>query len=153
MKKVAIILLAIGLISCTLTKKDYKNDEPLPNLAKIKTPKEEAQEKAEEKLFIRIEEYRKLGILDGHLVYKNDYLKGLRYDIIIILISDKCRKIKNVKAYKKCSEKVLYKNGGIDYIDGNFTHFGCFNLKFNKNGDIDHIEEGVCNEPILQLLY
>ena len=77
--------------------------------------------------------------------YKNDYFKGLRYDIIIILISDKCRKIKNVKAYKKCSEKVLYKNGGIDYIDGNFTHFGCFNLKFNKNGDIDHIEEGVCD--------
>jgi hypothetical protein len=43
MKKVAIILLAIGLISCTLTKKDYKNDEPIPNLAKIKTPKEEAR--------------------------------------------------------------------------------------------------------------
>jgi hypothetical protein len=38
MKKVAIILLAIGLISCTPTKKDYKNVEPLPNLAKIKTP-------------------------------------------------------------------------------------------------------------------
>ena len=84
MKKVAIILLAIGLISCTLTKKDYKNDEPLPNLAKIKTPKEEAQEeaqeKAEEKLFKRIEEYRKVGILDGHLEYKNEKWKIYQYE-------------------------------------------------------------------------
>ena len=153
MKKVAIILLAIGLISCTPTKKDYKNVEPLPNLAKIKTPEEKIQEKAEERLFKRIEEYRKLGIYDGHLVYKNDYFKGLRNDIIMILMYDKCRKIKNAKANKKCLEKVFNKNGGIDYIDGNFTHFGCFNLKFNKNGDIDHVEEGVCNDPILQLLY
>ena len=85
--------------------------------------------------------------------YKNDYFKGLRNDIISIIVLDKCPRIKNVKANKKCIEKVFYKNGGIDYIDGNFTHFGCFNLKFNKNGDIDHIEEGVCNDPILQLLY
>ena len=56
MKKVAIILLAIGLISCTLTKKDYKNDEPLPNLAKIKTPKEEAQEEAQEKAGVAVAE-------------------------------------------------------------------------------------------------
>jgi hypothetical protein len=41
MKKVAIILLAIGLISCTPTNKDYKNVEPIPNLTKKQTPEEE----------------------------------------------------------------------------------------------------------------
>ena len=145
MKRVVIIIFAIGLISCTPTKKNYNNIEPIPNLVKITTPEEETQKTAEEKLFKRIEEYRKLGVLDGHLIYKNDYSKGLRNDIMTILVVDKCLKIKNSKANKKCLKKVFYKNGGIDYIDGNFTHFGCFNLKFNKNGDIEYIKEGACD--------
>lgn len=117
MKKIAIISLLIALTSCVTPKKDYSKEQPVPRIEE--TTEEIAEREAEDKLFARIDKLRKLGVLDGDKnKFYRDPMQQLRNDIMIILMSDKCGKIKNNKASLKCSERVFNEIGGIDYIEG-----------------------------------
>ncbi len=112
MKKIGIFAL-IALTACTMPKKDYSKEQPIQ--IREETPEERAEKEGWNKLFAGIAKLHKLGILNQ--VYQ-DPMKQLRFDIMTILMSDKCGKIKNNKAHKKCSERVFNENGGIDYIEG-----------------------------------